>query len=87
MFFKQNIQPKWEDPQNEKGGRFVIHLNDINIENFWNRLLFSILGNDKFLVDNDLSDLINGFLFLTRESYSRLKYGSRTVLTPKRSNN
>ncbi|KAL6936423.1 uncharacterized protein HGUI_03722 [Hanseniaspora guilliermondii] len=61
MFFKENIQPKWEDPQNEKGGRFVIHLNDINIENFWNRLLFSILGNDKFLVDNELSGLINGF--------------------------
>ena len=61
MFFKKGIQPKWEDPLNEKGGRFVIHLNDINIENFWNRLLFSILGNDKFLVDNGLSELINGF--------------------------
>jgi hypothetical protein len=61
-YFKQGIQPKWEDPKNEKGGRFVfpVNKNQDNKEDIYSNIVFYLLGEDF-----DHSEHINGFRFIS----------------------
>ena len=45
-YFKKGIQPKWEDPKNEKGGRFVfpVNRNQENKDELYCNLVFFLLG-------------------------------------------
>jgi hypothetical protein len=47
-YFKRGIEPKWEDPQNAKGGRFVFPVNKTqeNREELYTNLVFFLLGED-----------------------------------------
>jgi hypothetical protein len=47
-YFKEGIEPKWEDPKNEKGGRFVFPVNkpQENREEIYSNLVFYLLGED-----------------------------------------
>ncbi|EED89991.1 predicted protein, partial [Thalassiosira pseudonana CCMP1335] len=45
-FFREGIQPTWEDPQNEHGGKWVIRLpKKGNVASrFWEEILLALMG-------------------------------------------
>ena len=46
-YFKKGIEPKWEDPRNEKGGRFVFPVprTQENKDELYQQLVFFLLGD------------------------------------------
>ena len=46
MFFlmKGDIQPRWEDPQNRRGGCFSYKINHVNTISIWKKLTYLLLG-------------------------------------------
>jgi len=46
--FKKGIQPAWEDPANEKGGRWIFtmpkHYSKQNLDTFWLEVLMCLIG-------------------------------------------
>lgn len=72
-YFKKGIEPKWEDPKNEKGGRFVFSVNRTqdNKDELYSNLVFYLLGEDFAH-----SEHINGFRFISpknSESFYRVE--------------
>lgn len=61
-YFKKGIEPKWEDPRNEKGGRFVFPVNkdQENKDEIYTNLVLYLLGEDF-----NFSEHINGFRFIS----------------------
>ena len=61
-FFRKGIEPKWEDEQNQKGGRFIFQVlkTQGNKEQIYQELVFFFLGENF-----DRSDKVNGFRFIT----------------------
>ena len=61
-YFRKGIEPKWEDPKNECGGRFVFPVNkDVtNKDDIYSNLVFYLLGEDF-----NHSVHINGFRFIS----------------------
>jgi hypothetical protein len=61
-YFRKGIEPKWEDPKNECGGRFVFPVNkDVtNKDDIYSNLVFYLLGEDF-----NHSEHINGFRFIS----------------------
>jgi len=47
-FFKEGIEPMWEDPNNVKGGRWLINLNrqqrSFELDRFWQETLLCLIG-------------------------------------------
>jgi len=59
MFFKKDIPPMWEDPQNLDGGRWVLNLDKKfhqSLDVYWLNTLLALIG-DQFL---DESPYVNG---------------------------
>lgn len=47
MFFKNGIEPKWEDPKNEFGGSLIIELTEMTqeiLDGIWKGLTFRLIG-------------------------------------------
>ena len=61
-YFKKGIEPKWEDPRNETGGRFVFSVgrSQENKDELYSNLVFYLLGEDF-----PHSEHINGFRFIS----------------------
>jgi hypothetical protein len=64
-YFKAGIEPKWEDPHNENGGRFIFSVNKTqeNKDEIYTNLVFYLLG-ESF----DHCEHINGFRFISAKS-------------------
>ena len=47
-YFRKGIEPKWEDPHNAKGGRFVFPVPRAqeNKDELYQQLVFFLLGED-----------------------------------------
>ena len=44
-FFKQGIEPRWEDPKNENGGRLVFQVSKSDKSNdIYSNLIFYLIG-------------------------------------------
>lgn len=44
-FFREGVQPSWEDPQNSKGGKFVVRLPDKALASrYWEEVVLALLG-------------------------------------------
>ena len=46
--FKENIEPQWEDKENQFGGEFSVLFPSIeapDVDSTWEKLVFSIIGN------------------------------------------
>lgn len=56
-FFKEGIRPLWEDPQNEQGGSFFMHIKKTFANRIWENILFSVVAQDTEEVR-----LINGII-------------------------
>nr|3HXG_A Chain A, Eukaryotic Translation Initiation Factor 4E [Schistosoma mansoni]3HXI_A Chain A, Eukaryotic Translation Initiation 4E [Schistosoma mansoni] len=69
--FKSDIMPKWEDPKNENGGRWLINVTARqDVDFLWDELLMLLIGSDW---DTDEEDRqICGAVFQPRSRGSKL---------------
>ena len=44
-FFKESIQPLWEDPGNRSGGKWIIRMNKAVSGRFWEDLVLALVGD------------------------------------------
>eukprot|EP01116_Phalansterium_solitarium_P018406 TRINITY_DN4859_c0_g1_i1.p1 TRINITY_DN4859_c0_g1~~TRINITY_DN4859_c0_g1_i1.p1 ORF type:complete len:220 (-),score=22.54 TRINITY_DN4859_c0_g1_i1:286-945(-) len=51
--FKAGIKPMWEDPANERGGKWVVACSKENTSNFWTKVVLAMIG-DHFDAVEDL---------------------------------
>lgn len=51
--FKQGIKPTWEDPQNEKGGKWMIRLKKGLSSRYWEDIVLAIIG-EQFDVGHEI---------------------------------
>mmetsp|Transcript_11730 Transcript_11730/g.35742 ORF Transcript_11730/g.35742 Transcript_11730/m.35742 type:complete len:205 (+) Transcript_11730:84-698(+) len=70
-FFKEGIQPRWEDPENEPGGKLTLTFpkRDPNTDTFWLNTLLMLIG-DRFEADE--SDDICGAVLAIRRKNDRI---------------
>lgn len=59
--FKAGIKPSWEDPANERGGKWVIPTTKENTHQVWVKVLLAIVGeqfeySDQIVRDFKLTD-------------------------------
>ena len=61
-YFRKGIEPKWEDPSNKNGGRFIFQVpkTQPNKEKIYEQLTFFFLGESY-----DRSEKVNGFRFIS----------------------
>jgi hypothetical protein len=69
-FFKKDIEPRWEDPRNENGGRLVFQVAKSDKSNdIYTNLIFYLIG-EKF----EMSERLNGFRFISSKSPSSVSF-------------
>ena len=44
FLFKDGIKPLWEDPKNQNGGCFFLHIKKTFANKLWENLLFSVVS-------------------------------------------
>ena len=55
--FKDGIQPQWEAPENQEGGRFKIRVKKQYANKFWEDLLLMVIAEDE-----TVNPLVNGLI-------------------------
>eukprot|EP01101_Sappina_pedata_P005235 TRINITY_DN2350_c0_g2_i1.p1 TRINITY_DN2350_c0_g2~~TRINITY_DN2350_c0_g2_i1.p1 ORF type:complete len:180 (-),score=25.63 TRINITY_DN2350_c0_g2_i1:104-643(-) len=72
--FKAGIRPSWEDPANEKGGRWLFGLErlDKSAEEVWEEVALSLIGEVL-----DVDDEITGAVFSRRDPRARIAIWTR----------
>lgn len=69
-FFKKGIEPRWEDPKNENGGRLVFQVAKSDKSNeIYTNLVYYLIG-EQF----DMSERLNGFRFISSKSPSTVSF-------------
>jgi translation initiation factor 4E len=51
--FKNGIKPTWEDPQNERGGKWMVRLKKGLTSRYWEELVLAIIG-EQFDVGHEI---------------------------------
>ena len=51
--FKHGIKPTWEDPQNEKGGKWMVRLKKGLSSRYWEDIVLAIIG-EQFDVGHEI---------------------------------
>mgnify|MGYP001367337527 CR=1 FL=1 len=74
MFFimKNNIFPVWEDQANKKGGCFSFKIQNRQVYEIWNSLIFLIVGNTLFDDENHMK-LVNGITISPKKYFCIIK--------------
>ena len=70
-FFRQGIEPKWEDEQNQKGGRFIFQVPKAqpNKKEIYENFTFKFIGGQF-----DHSEKVNGFRFISSKMPNVVSY-------------
>lgn len=55
--FKNGIKPMWEDPQNVRGGKWVIRLRKHRVDRAWENVCMAMLG-EQFLVGGEICGIV-----------------------------
>ncbi|KAH3742475.1 eukaryotic translation initiation factor 4E [Pelomyxa schiedti] len=79
--FKHGIEPKWEDPSNEGGGKWVLSVSNNPssgslCDNIWREVLFACIGE---LFTEETAAEICGVVVSTRAKYIRIALWTRNV--------
>lgn len=72
--FKHGIKPMWEDPNNAKGGQWVIRLRKNKIDRAWENVCMAMLG-EQFLVGQEIC----GVVLTTKYPEDSLSVWNRTA--------
>lgn len=59
MMFRHHIKPTWEDPSNEKGGKWSVRFRKGVADRLWEKLLLAIIGNQFELTDEICGCFLN----------------------------
>mmetsp|Transcript_26714 Transcript_26714/g.63122 ORF Transcript_26714/g.63122 Transcript_26714/m.63122 type:complete len:190 (-) Transcript_26714:1724-2293(-) len=78
--FKKGIEPKWEDFQNQDGGKWILELPKLEfskLEKIWKKSILLVVGTE---LNKKESELINGIVISARKEHHRIsiwtKYSS-----------
>lgn len=63
--FKDGIKAMWEDPQNAKGGKWVIRLRKNKIDRAWENVCLAMLG-EQFMVGSEICGVVLSTRFPVR---------------------
>lgn len=74
-FFRDGIRPEWEDPANEKGGKWMVHFKK-KTDDFDTHWLFTLLACIGETLDEE--DELNGAIFSSRTAGHRLTLWTRS---------
>eukprot|EP00658_Telonema_sp_P-2_P044068 TRINITY_DN31937_c0_g1_i1.p1 TRINITY_DN31937_c0_g1~~TRINITY_DN31937_c0_g1_i1.p1 ORF type:complete len:190 (-),score=43.81 TRINITY_DN31937_c0_g1_i1:364-933(-) len=75
--FKEGIKPMWEDPANEKGGKWVLNLRNQDkhmISHYWENLVLGLIGESI-----DMGDEITGAVVARRRAGDRIAIWTRSA--------
>ena len=72
FFMKNNIFPVWEDQANKNGGCFSFKIQNRQVFDVWNNLIFLILGNTLFDDENHMK-LVNGITISPKKYFCIIK--------------
>lgn len=79
MFFKKDIPPMWEDPQNCDGGRWVLNLDkkmrNTSLDVYWLNTLLALIG-DQFMEE---SNYVNGVWVNVRPKADKLSLWTKSA--------
>lgn len=78
-FFKTGIEPKWEDLENLDGGRWVLSLSKVNIqdcEKIWEFTVLALIS-ERFTLDG--SQIINGVVANVRKNEVRFSIWTKNA--------
>ena len=83
MFFKEGIQPMWEDPANEHGGRIIINMprsneRHIDSDTVWVNTLLGLIGSS---YGRDGETYVNGAAISVRYKTDRLSLWTSAAAT------
>ncbi|XP_075255230.1 eukaryotic translation initiation factor 4E-like [Convolutriloba macropyga] len=73
--FKENIEPTWEDPVNKNGGRWIVTINKMkmdektNIDKYWLETVLLLIGEG---FEDSLGDFVVGAVVSIRGKYNRV---------------
>lgn len=79
-FFRHDVQPMWEDPENAQGGKWTLNLpknKRDSIDNFWLNVLLGIIG--EAFGSDELNDEICGIVFAPRQKQDRISLWTKHV--------
>merc|ERR1711907_295022 len=75
--FKEGIKPMWEDPANERGGKWVFNVRNTEkqlLGHYWENLVLGLIGETV-----DASDEITGAVVARRRAGDRIAVWTRTA--------
>lgn len=81
--FKTGIKPMWEDPQNAKGGKWILQLKGNQKEklnDYWETIVLCIIG--EMLEPSETSNEICGAVMSKRKTGDRIAVWNRTYRDP-----
>ncbi|KAI8809961.1 eukaryotic translation initiation factor 4E [Cladochytrium replicatum] len=77
-FFKEGVQPMWEDPANEKGGKWVVPIprgkRDTLLDQYWLNTILACVGEEF-----NRGDEICGVVVSVRKAQDRLSIWTKTA--------
>eukprot|EP00697_Spironema_sp_BW2_P011220 gnl/Spiro4/26833_TR13339_c0_g1_i1.p1 gnl/Spiro4/26833_TR13339_c0_g1~~gnl/Spiro4/26833_TR13339_c0_g1_i1.p1 ORF type:complete len:248 (+),score=16.23 gnl/Spiro4/26833_TR13339_c0_g1_i1:60-746(+) len=76
-FFRHDIKPEWEDPANQRGGKWTFHFTESQrpmIDDLWLNTLLSLIG-EMFEFSDDICGAV---VSLRRPNYDRISFWTRS---------
>lgn len=69
-FFKDKIEPRWEDIHNLEGGRWIAIIpKQFDIDRMWEYVLVSLIGNE---FEEKLNNFVNGIVLNVKEDFYKI---------------
>jgi translation initiation factor 4E len=72
--FKNGIKPTWEDPQNERGGKWMVRLKKGLASRYWEEVVLAIIG-EQFDVGQEICGAVVCRLFMTLSVFNFFDLG------------
>lgn len=72
FYMKNNIKPLWEDSNNNKGGCYSYKIMDKDIENYWKKILYLLIGCNITSIDSEYNN-INGISISPKKNFCIIK--------------
>ena len=72
FYMKNNIKPLWEDSNNNKGGCYSYKIMDKDIEKYWKKILYLLIGCNITSSDSEYNN-INGISISPKKNFCIIK--------------
>jgi hypothetical protein len=72
FIMRKNINPIWEDEKNKDGGCFSFKINNRFIKDIWEKLTYSLAGENLFL-NSEYNEKVNGITISPKKNFCIIK--------------